>query len=77
MMPHSPFAGLGRFLIVLGVAIVVVGIIVAALDRFGLPGHLPGDFVISGKRWTLWVPLATSIILSVILTILLNLLRRH
>lgn len=76
MTPNSPFQPFGRFLIILGVAIVVIGVVMLLLDRFGLPGRLPGDFVIRGKRWSIWIPLASSLILSILLTVLLNLFRR-
>ncbi|GAB4317372.1 MAG: DUF2905 domain-containing protein [Candidatus Zixiibacteriota bacterium] len=76
MDPQSPFQPFGRFLIIIGVSVMVVGVLLLVLDRFGLPGRLPGDFVIRGRRWTVWIPLATSVILSVIVTILLNLFRR-
>jgi hypothetical protein len=63
-------------LIYAGIALVVLGVLVYLLDRTGLIGRLPGDIVIRRKNWTLWVPLATSLILSVLLTIILNLFRR-
>jgi hypothetical protein len=76
MTPDSPFQPIGRFLILLGVAIAAVGLIMLLLDRFGIPGRLPGDFVFRGKQWSIWIPVASSLILSVVLTILLNLFRR-
>lgn len=63
---------LGKLLIFLGGTIVLVGIVVVVLGRLHLPiGRLPGDIVYRGKNTTVYFPLATSILLSVILTILL------
>lgn len=63
---------LGKLLIFLGGTIVLVGIVVVLLGRLHLPiGRLPGDIVYRGKNTTLYFPLATSILLSVVLTLLL------
>jgi hypothetical protein len=72
----SPITSWARLLIYAGIALVVIGILIYLLDRTGIFGRLPGDIVIRRKNWTLWVPLATSLILSVLLTIILNLFRR-
>ena len=63
---------LGRIFIFLGLLLVVVGVVILALDRLHLPlGHLPGDFNWRGKGWSVSFPLATSVIISVVLTLLL------
>ena len=68
---------LGRLLVMLGVALVVIGGIVMLLGRTGLPlGRLPGDFLYRGKNTTFYFPLASSILLSVVLSILLFLIGR-
>jgi Protein of unknown function (DUF2905) len=67
----------GRILIIAGVALVVIGVLFsfARILRFG---SLPGDFHWSGRGWQIWLPLGTSLLLSVVLTLLLNLFfRRH
>jgi Protein of unknown function (DUF2905) len=65
----------GKLLVVLGFAIVVVGVILIVLGRTNLPlGRLPGDIVYRGKNTTFYFPLATSILLSVVLSIVLYLL---
>lgn len=76
MSPQSPFQPIGRFLIIIGVTVVLVGVLLLLLERTGLAGRLPGDFIIRGKRWSIWIPLASSLIISLILTILLNLFHR-
>ncbi len=64
---------MGRFLIVLGLALAGIGVLVSA----GLPlGRLPGDLVIRRGSFTMYVPLATGLLLSIALTLILSLLRR-
>ena len=67
----------GRLLVVLGIALLVIGGIVMLLGRTGLPlGRLPGDIVYRGKNTTFYFPLATSIVLSALLSIILFLVGR-
>jgi hypothetical protein len=68
---------MGRLLIILGVALVVIGGVVMLLGRTGLPlGRLPGDFLYRGKNTTFYFPLASSILISVVLSIVLFLIGR-
>jgi hypothetical protein len=70
---------LGRTLIVLGVVLVVAGSLLVLGPRLGLPfglGRLPGDVVVKRDGFTLYLPIATSIVLSVVLSALLWLFRR-
>jgi hypothetical protein len=70
-------AEIGRMLVVLGIALVVIGAIVMLFGRTGVPlGRLPGDIVYRGKNTTFYFPLATSIILSVVLSLLFFLIGR-
>jgi hypothetical protein len=70
-------AEMGRVLVILGVALVVIGGIVMLLGRTGLPfGRLPGDFLYRGKNTTFYFPLASSILISVVLSIVLFLIGR-
>ena len=63
---------LGKLLIVLGAILVVAGIAVMLAGRLNVPlGRLPGDIVYRGKNSTFYFPLATSVVVSVVLTILL------
>ncbi|HXM09016.1 MAG TPA: DUF2905 domain-containing protein [Terriglobales bacterium] len=64
-------------LVMLGVALVVIGGIVMLLGRTGLPlGRLPGDILYRGKNTTFYFPLATSILISVVLSLVLFLIGR-
>ena len=70
-------AEMGRILVALGVALVVIGGIVMLLGRTGMPlGRLPGDFLYRGKNATLYFPLASSILISIVLSIVLFLVGR-
>jgi hypothetical protein len=63
---------LGRILIFLGLLLVVVGLVVVVMGRLNLPiGRLPGDFSWRGRGWSVSFPLASSILLSVILSLIL------
>jgi len=64
-----------RLLVTLGVALVAVGLLWPLLQRLGL-GRLPGDIVVEREHFRFYFPLATSILVSVVLTLLLWLLRR-
>jgi hypothetical protein len=68
---------LGRILVVTGALVVVAGLILIALGRVNLPiGRLPGDIIYRGKNTTVYFPLATSILLSVVLSLVFYLLNR-
>jgi hypothetical protein len=68
---------LGKVLVFAGAGLVVAGIVVMVLGRMNLPlGRLPGDFLYRGKHTTVYFPLATSVVVSVVLTILLYVVNR-
>ena len=67
----------GKLLIVLGGILLVAGVVLILLGRTNLPiGRLPGDIVYRGKNTTFYFPLATSIVLSVLLTLILYVIGR-
>lgn len=66
---------LGRVLIVLGGVLLLAGIALMAAGRLGI-GRLPGDLVYKRGNFALYVPLMTSILLSIILSLLLWVFRR-
>ncbi len=68
---------LGKLLVVLGGLMVVAGLVFLLLGKTSLPiGRLPGDIVYRGKNATIYFPLATSILLSVVLTLMLYVVGR-
>jgi uncharacterized membrane protein YidH (DUF202 family) len=68
---------LGRLLIVLGVLIALVGVLLLMVGRVPWLGRLPGDIRIERGNFTFYFPLATSLLLSVVLTLLLWLFGRR
>ena len=60
---------MARFLIVLGIAILVLGLLWPYLSKLGL-GRLPGDMLIERGNFTFYVPLVTCALLSVVLSVL-------
>lgn len=67
----------GRFLVLGGILLLITGLIVLLLGRFLPGGRLPGDIVITRGPVSCFIPLATSLLLSLLLTILLNLWSRR
>lgn len=67
---------LGKLLIFFGILLVVVGIILLLAPKIPWLGHLPGDIYIQRERFTFYFPLATCLLLSLILTLVLYLFRR-
>jgi hypothetical protein len=64
----------GRYLIVGGILLIVLGGLVILAGKFGF--HLPGDIRIVGKNGVIYIPLATCILLSLILSGILTLIDR-
>ncbi len=70
-------ADIGKVLVFFGLLIAFFGVILIFAGRMHLPlGRLPGDIVYRGKHTTFYFPLATSIILSVVLSLVLYFLSR-
>jgi len=65
----------GRLLLIGGGVIALTGLILVVVNRLGL-GRLPGDIFIQRENFTFYFPLATMIIISIILSVLVNLIRR-
>ena len=69
---------MGRVLIAAGIVLIVLGIAVSLGGRLPVKlGRLPGDFVFRGKNSVFYFPLATSLLLSLLLSLVLWLLRRR
>ena len=64
------FSSLGKMLILVGVVVAAVGAVLVFGAKIPWIGRLPGDFKFEGKNFTFYFPLATSILLSVILTLI-------
>jgi len=68
---------IARYTIFAGIALVVIGAILFALAKLNIPlGRLPGDIRIEGENGSFYFPIVTCIILSVVLSVALNLIGR-
>jgi Protein of unknown function (DUF2905) len=66
---------MARWLIILGVVLIVAGLLWPWLTKVGL-GRLPGDIVIERDNFRAYIPITTSIVISVVLSLILWLLNR-
>ncbi len=67
---------MGRILIVTGIVLIVVGLLLTYVPRLPLPGKLPGDILLKRDNFTFYFPLATSILASILLSLILYLIRK-
>ena len=67
---------LGKLLILLGVLIIVIGLLLLVGEKIPGVGRLPGDIIIKREKFTFYFPVATSILISIILTLLFTLFRK-
>jgi ribose/xylose/arabinose/galactoside ABC-type transport system permease subunit len=74
---RSIICDMGRMLIYLGIVLIAAGLVIIVLGRLGLPlGRLPGDIAYRGKNVSVFAPIGTSILLSIVLSALLYLIAR-
>ncbi|UXN66547.1 DUF2905 domain-containing protein (plasmid) [Phyllobacterium sp. A18/5-2] len=66
---------MSRTLIIIGVVIVAIGIVWPWLARVGF-GRLPGDILIQRENFTVYIPIATGLLFSIVLSVLLWLINR-
>jgi uncharacterized protein HemY len=67
---------MAKMLILLGVVLIVVGLLMLLLQKTPFLGRLPGDILIKREKFTLYFPLATSIIISIIVSLILYFISR-
>lgn len=65
-----------RLFIILGAVFLAIGLLLMVAPRIPWLGRLPGDILVRRKNFTFYFPLATSILLSIIITVLINLFRK-
>jgi hypothetical protein len=68
---------MGRVLIVIGLLIAVGGLVMVFGSRIPILGHLPGDIVIQRDNVTIFIPLGTMLLVSVVVSLILGLLNRR
>ena len=73
--PWSCAMSVSRLLIVFGLVLVALGLLWPIISRIGL-GRLPGDIVVERENFSLYIPLATSLLISVVLNLVLWVLNR-
>ena len=67
---------LGKSLILIGISIVLIGVLIWGFSSIPYIGRLPGDIYVRRGNFTVYFPLATCILISIIATILFSLMRR-
>lgn len=68
---------MARYFVIGGVFMILIGGGIYVFSKFGIPlGHLPGDIYIKGENGSFYFPLTSCILISVILTIILNIIFR-
>jgi len=67
---------MGKILIIIGAVLVILGVLLHLLPRLPLPGKLPGDIVIEKGNFKMYLPITTSILLSIILTVILYFIQK-
>jgi len=72
----SPFQEFGKVLILIGIFMVIIGLFLFLMPKIPFIGRLPGDIIIKKDNFTFYFPVATSILLSIILSILFSIFRR-
>ncbi len=65
---------MARYLILAGIVLIVIGLLWGPLTRLGL-GRLPGDIVIERESFTLYIPVTSAILVSVVLSVVMTLIR--
>jgi hypothetical protein len=70
------FGALGKMLVFLGIFIILIGLLLMIGDKIPFVGRLPGDIIIRKEKFTFYFPLATCILISLILTLLFSLFRK-
>lgn len=67
---------LGKLLIYIGIALIIIGLIMLYGGKFNFFGKLPGDFTIKRENFTFYFPLMTSIILSILISLIIYIVQK-
>ena len=73
----TDFSSLGRTVLIVGLLIAAAGVFMLLAGRLPFLGRLPGDIAVQRGSWSFYFPLASSLILSLVLTVVLNLFFRR
>jgi len=77
-MDMSGFEAMGKMLVFMGLLVVVMGLLLIFIPKLKVPflGKLPGDIIIQRERFSFYFPIVTCIVISILLTIVLNVVIR-
>jgi hypothetical protein len=70
------FGGFGKMLVFLGIFIILIGLLLMMGDKIPFLGRLPGDIIIKKEKFTFYFPLATCVLISLLLTLLFTVFRK-
>lgn len=70
------FSGMGKSLIIIGALLIIVGLFISFGPKIPFIGKLPGDIYIKKDSFTFYFPLATSILISIIITLIMYMFRK-
>ncbi|MFZ5799989.1 MAG: DUF2905 domain-containing protein [Candidatus Omnitrophota bacterium] len=73
----NELSNLGRFLVIIGLTVTGLGLLLSLLGKVSWIGRLPGDIYIQKKNFSFYFPLATSILLSAVISLILWILRKR
>ena len=76
-MNAAGLQGLGWALVVLGIVITITGVLILVGPRVPILGHLPGDIVIQRENVTIFIPLGTMLVISIVVSVVIALLNRR
>jgi hypothetical protein len=76
-MNEINFHQLGRFIIIIGIILVVFGIFLMYIKNIPFIGKLPGDIFIQKKNFSFYFPIASSILISIIISLILYLIMKR
>jgi hypothetical protein len=67
---------MGKYIIIIGIILILIGLIMQFADKIPWIGHLPGDILIKKQNFTFYFPWVTSIVLSIVISLIIYLIRK-
>jgi hypothetical protein len=67
---------MGKILIIIGIVLIILGLVIQNSGKIPFIGKLPGDISIKRENFTFYFPIATSIVLSILISVILFLINR-
>jgi thiosulfate reductase cytochrome b subunit len=76
MPKEAPLGEMARLMIIAGIVLIVTGLVLLGIQKVPFLGKLPGDFLIKRENFTFYFPLATGIIISILISLILYLISK-